>query len=182
MKLAALKCTDWCHVFSLSDLYCVLGGGGGIWHTAPWAYCQGLVFKWKWDYCFFFSSFCFEKKRHSLPTEIYNLFFLFFFFFHLSGRICIFFPEAHTPCVCFGEQGCVVPVRLNIHKVKANKQQQQQQHKPQTKQNRDVTKEQTSCALPSRHGSIESTRQLHVLRWQACDTPRQEDVVCHCVA
>lgn len=112
-----------------------------------------------------------------------TIFSFFFFFFHLSGRICIFFPEAHTPCVCFGEQGCVVPVRLNIHKVKANKQQQQQQqHKPQTKQNRDVTKEQTSCALPSRHGSIESTRQLHVLRWQACDTPRQEDVVCHCVA
>lgn len=58
-------------------------------------------------------------------------------------EFAFFFPEAHTLCVCFGEQGCVVPVRLNIHKVKANKQ---QQHKPQTKQNRDVTKEQTSCA------------------------------------
>lgn len=97
----------------------------------------------------FFSSFYFEKKQHSLPTEIYKLFFLFFSFFISVVEFAFFFPEAHTLCVCFGEQGCVVPVRLNIHKVKANKQ-QQQQHKPQTKQNRDVTKEQTSCALPSR--------------------------------
>lgn len=104
-------------------------------------------------------------RRSDTACQQRSTIFSFFFSFFISVvEFAFFFPEAHTPCVCFGEQGCVVPVRLNIHKVKANKQQQQQQHKPQTKQNRDVTKEQTSCALPSRHGSIESTRQLHVLR------------------
>lgn len=179
MKLAALKCTDWCHVFSLSDLYCVLVGG-----AYDTQHHELIVKDWFLSGSEIIVSFfppSTLRRSDTACQQRSTIFSFFFFFFHLSGRICIFFPEAHTLCVCFGEQGCVVPVRLNIHKVKANKQ-QQQQHKPQTKQNRDVTKEQTSCALPPRHGSIESTRQLHVLRWQACDTPRQEDVVCHCVA